>query len=163
LIVRPDGRAAFIDWENGDPNGMPLWDLFYFLRTFGTWISRQKGVRDREASFRKNFISASPLKDLLAQATKEYCASLGLAAGLAEPLFYTCWVQCALREAARLSTNNLHDATYLRLLRLCIQERDRLSSALLVGWNAPIGAAVRHGSVNGKAVIAGMNEVSQRL
>jgi len=130
LLVRPDGRVAFIDWENGDPNGMPLWDLFYFLRTFGTWISRQKGDRDREASFRKNFLTVSPLSDLLAEATEEYCTEVGLAIALVEPLFYTCWVHWALREAARLSTAKLHDGTYVRLLRLCIRERDRLNLIL---------------------------------
>lgn len=127
LLVRPDGQVAFFDWENGEPHGMPLWDLFYFLRTFGTWISRQIGDQDREASFRRNFLTASPLSDLLARATGEYCTEVGLATELAEPLFYICWVHWALREAARLSTADLHDGIYVRLLRLCIRERDRLN------------------------------------
>jgi hypothetical protein len=129
LLVRPDGRVAFLDWENGEPNGMPLWDLFYFLRTFGTWISRQKGNQDREASFRQNFLAASPLRDLLARTTEEYCTEIGLASDLAEPLFYICWVHWALRESARLSPARLQEGIYVRLLRLCIRERNPSDSS----------------------------------
>jgi SAM-dependent methyltransferase len=149
LLVRPGGRVAFIDWENGEPHGMPLWDLFYFLRTFGTWISRQNGNRDREVSFQKNFLTASPLRVLLARATEEYCAEVGLATELAEPLFYICWMHWALREAARLSTAKLHDGVYVRLLRLCVRERDRVSSVFLFGSESSARAAIHRGSVIG--------------
>jgi SAM-dependent methyltransferase len=162
LLVRPDGRVAFIDWENGEPKGMPLWDLFYFLRTFGTWISRQTGIRDREMSFQKNFLTASPLKDLLARATQEYCAEVGLAAELAEPLFYTCWVHWALREATRLPAAMLHDGTYVRLLRLCIRERDRLSFVLSSGSENSAGAALHRSSGNGKGLMTQMEQIRQR-
>jgi hypothetical protein len=142
LLVRPDGRVAFIDWENGEPNGMPLWDLFYFLRAFGTWICRQRGDRDREASFQRNFLAASPLSDLLANAAEEYCAEVGLATDLVEPLFYSCWVHWALREAMRLSAAHLHEGTYVRLLRLCIRERDRLNLVLSLQSRRPARVAV---------------------
>jgi len=163
LLVRPNGRVAFIDWENGEPNGMPLWDLFYFLRAFGTWISRQRGDRDREASFQKNFLATSPLSDLLAEATEEYCTGVGLATALVEPLFYTCWVHWALREATRLSAANLHDGTYVRLLRLCIRERDRLSSVLPFGSESSAGAAIHRGSTNGKGPMTEMEQVRKHL
>jgi len=127
LLVRPDGRVAFLDWESGEPNGMPLWDLFYFLLSFGSWMSRQRGDRDVESSFRKAFLTASPLSALLAGATERYCAEVGLAKDLVEPLFYTCWMHRALKEATRLSAAELHDGDFVRLLRLCIRERDRLS------------------------------------
>jgi aminoglycoside phosphotransferase (APT) family kinase protein len=159
LLVRPDGRVAFIDWENGEPNGMPLWDLFYFLRTFGTWISRQSGSRDREVSFQKNFLTASPLRDLLARATEEYCAEVGLATELAEPLFYLCWVHWALREAARLSAAELHDGTYVRLLRLCIRERDRVSSLFLFGSESSARAAIHCGLGTLKGPMTEMEEI----
>jgi hypothetical protein len=163
LLVRPDDRVAFIDWENGGPNGMPLWDLFYFLRAFGTWISRQKGDRDREASFRKNFLTASPLRDLFARVTEEYRSEVGLAPNLVEPLFYSCWVHWALREAMRLSEANLHDGTFVRLLRLCIRERDQLSSILPFGSESSAGAAIRRGSDNGNRLMTEMEEIHQRL
>jgi aminoglycoside phosphotransferase (APT) family kinase protein len=31
LLIRPDGRLAAVDWELGEPNGLPAHDLFGFL------------------------------------------------------------------------------------------------------------------------------------
>ena len=40
-----------------------------------------------------------------------------------EPLFYTCWMHRALKEATRLPPEHLEEGHYLRLLRLCIERR----------------------------------------
>lgn len=130
LLVRKDGRVVFLDWESGEPEGMPLWDLFYFVRSFGTWIARRKGQRDAQGSFRKNFIARSALSELLAEATKRYCAAVGLDRDLAEPLFYTCWMHRALKESARLQPGKLQGGEFVKLLRLCIRERNRPELAL---------------------------------
>ena len=159
LLVRPDGRVAFLDWESGEPNGMPLWDLFYFLRTFGTWISRQRGDRDGEGSFRKHFLAASPLSEFLTQTIEQYCAAVGLAKELVEPLFYTCWMHRALKEATRLSAEKLHDGICIRLLRLCLRERDRVSSVLPFASESSTGDANHRGSGNGKGPMKVMEEI----
>ena len=130
LLVRKDGRVVFLDWESGEPEGMPLWDLFYFLRSFGTWIARQKGNRDALESYRKNFVAASPLSELTAEATERYCKEVGLERHLVEPLFHTCWMHRALKEATRLKPDKLQNGEFVKLLRLCIQERNRPGLAL---------------------------------
>ena len=33
-VPNEDGRVVFLDWEAAEARGMPLWDLFYFLRSF---------------------------------------------------------------------------------------------------------------------------------
>jgi hypothetical protein len=43
---------------------------------------------------------------------------------LVEPLFYTCWMHRALKEATRLQPDRLESGTYVRLLRLCVARRD---------------------------------------
>ena len=40
IWVTPSERVAFLDWEAAEPQGMPLWDLFYFVRTYGAWAMR---------------------------------------------------------------------------------------------------------------------------
>src|SRR5262249_34408230 len=40
IWVTPSERVAFLDWEAAEPHGMPLWDLFYFVRTYGAWAMR---------------------------------------------------------------------------------------------------------------------------
>lgn len=132
LLVGPAGQVIFLDWEAGESQGMPLWDLFYFVKSFATWMQRRKGVRGVEESFARNFLRPSPASELLSAATGRYCQRIRLETSLVEPLFYTCWMHRALKEATRLSTDLLPQGEYMRLLRLCIQRRDALRATLPV-------------------------------
>ncbi len=51
ILVSADNRIIFIDWEAGEPRGIPLWDLFYFMRTFASWVLRQQGSSDPLKNF----------------------------------------------------------------------------------------------------------------
>ena len=42
LLVTPEGQPAFLDWEAADAEGMPLWDLFHFLRSFDSPSRRRR-------------------------------------------------------------------------------------------------------------------------
>ena len=33
VLVQPNDRVAFLDWEAADAEGMPLWDVFHFARS----------------------------------------------------------------------------------------------------------------------------------
>lgn len=123
IMVGPSGRVAFLDWEAAEPQGLPLWDIFYFLRTYGVWTSRAAGVRDTVKSFSQHFLFPSPFNSLLTETTERYCEQVGLARELVEPLFYTCWMHRALKEATRLSADRLQNGHYVRLLRLCMDQR----------------------------------------
>lgn len=123
VLVTANGRAAFLDWEASEPQGPPLWDLFHFMRSFGTWLARIRGERDNVGIYASSFLAASPLSTLQAETTERYCASVRLDRSLVEPLFYTCWMHRALREAAWRS-GPLERGTYISLLRLCIERRN---------------------------------------
>ena len=60
VLITSDGRPGFLDWEAAEPHGMPLWDLFHFLRSFGFQVSRAAGTRDPLRSFAEQFLE-SPL------------------------------------------------------------------------------------------------------
>ena len=122
ILATREGRAAFLDWEVSEPLGPPLWDLFYFVRSFGTWLGRLGGGRDAAQIYRAAFLADGPMGVLQRESVRRYCAQVGLSPTLAGPLFYTCWMQCAVHEAA-WTTGALADGTYIRLLRLCIHER----------------------------------------
>jgi len=128
MLVAASDRVIVIDWEAGEPEGMPLWDLFYFMRTYGSWMSRVQGNKDPLKNFAQNFLEPSALHELLAKTLARYCAGVGLEAELIAPLFYTCWMHRALKEATRLQKDALSSGTYFKLLRLCIEQRN--SSAL---------------------------------
>jgi hypothetical protein len=124
LVVTQSGRLGFLDWEAAEPNGMPLWDLFYFLRSYGVAVSRAAGTHDPTESFVRHYLEESDLGVILVDAVRLVCERTRLDPGLVEPLFYTCWMHRALKEATRLPPNRLESGTYVRLLRLCAARRD---------------------------------------
>ncbi len=124
ILVSESERVIFLDWEAGEAHGIPLWDLFYFMKTFGSWISRTQGSHDGLANFARHFLMASPLGQLQAEVVRRYCCSVGLEPALVEPLFYTCWMHRALKECTRLPEASLQNGHYFNLLRLCIARRD---------------------------------------
>jgi hypothetical protein len=72
IWVTPSGRVAFLDWEAAEPQGIPLWDLFYFVRTYGAWAIRAGSSGDSMKGFAGQFLSASPFQRLLIETTKRY-------------------------------------------------------------------------------------------
>ena len=124
VIVTHAGQPAFLDWEAADPDGLPLWDLFYFLRSFAFSISKRAGRRDPIRSFTDQVLADSKLNRLLVETTRRFCAETALSPGLVEPLFYLCWMHRALKEATRLPPERLDGGRYVNLLRLAIDRRD---------------------------------------
>jgi hypothetical protein len=63
--VERDHRQAAepvqIDWEAAVPHGMPLWDLFYFVRSAAVGVARRNGTRDLLAGLDRTLIRGRPL------------------------------------------------------------------------------------------------------
>lgn len=124
VLITPDGRPAFLDWEAAEPLGMPLWDIFHFLRSYGVMVSRAAGTRDPLRSFAEQYLDQSDLSLLLVETTRRFCAQTGLAPGLVEPLFYVCWIHRALKEAATRPPHGLEGGRYINVIRMAIARRD---------------------------------------
>lgn len=133
MLVSPEGKLIVIDWEAGEPNGVPLWDMFYFMRSFGNWCVRKEGVRDTLKAFAKNFCEPSEVGALLLETVDEYCNRIGLERRLAGPLLYTCWMHRALKESTRLTGAELERGHYFNLLKLCIAEHKTPALQALLG------------------------------
>ncbi|RIK43636.1 MAG: hypothetical protein DCC55_05190 [Chloroflexi bacterium] len=123
VMVTESGRVAFLDWEAAEVEGLPLWDLFYFLRSYCIGAARTLGIRDPLAGFTYQFLGETPLSHLINTAIRCYCTRIGLSSQLVEPLFYTCWMHRALKEATRLTPDKLESGHYVNLLRLSIAQR----------------------------------------
>jgi Phosphotransferase enzyme family len=124
LMVTADGAPAFLDWEAAEPEGMPLWDLFHFLRSYGLAVSRAAGTHDPMRSFEQQFLADSELGPFVVRATRSACAATGLSPRLVEPLFHLCWMHRAIKEAARFSPERVDEGRYVNLLRLGIERRE---------------------------------------
>ncbi|MEZ4713586.1 MAG: aminoglycoside phosphotransferase family protein [Caldilineaceae bacterium] len=125
MLATPGGRVAILDWEAAETNGMPLWDLFYFLRSYTVGAA---GVHDSIAGFRQQIFADTPLRRLFSATTTRYCQQIGLDLHLAESFFYTCWMHRALKEATRLPVARLGQGHYVNLLTTAIENHDSVQS-----------------------------------
>lgn len=132
ILVTADGRAALLDWEAAEPQGMPLWDLFYFWRSYAVRAARRKGVRHALRGVATKLLGPSAFGPsafgpCLARSIADYCRRVGMSPNLAEPLFHTCWMHRALKEATRLPQSGLQQGHYVSLLRYGLRQQNSLT------------------------------------
>ena len=130
-LALADGRVGFLDWEAAEPVGMPLWDLFYLLRSYAV----STGMRAQETG---SFLEDEALVGFAAEAIARHVAAIGLQRGLVGPLLYTCLLHRTLKEATRLPPDRIGQGPFARLLGQCIDRRDdeRLRRLTLVAPGA---------------------------
>jgi hypothetical protein len=124
LLVTPGAKVAFLDWENATENGIPIWDLLYFLRAYCVTAGQKSGNHGVLPAVEHYMIDRSPLSDFIVDAFQRYCQRVGLDAALVEPLFFMCWVFWAVKQAALVEAVGLQTAHYVQLVKLCIDRRD---------------------------------------
>lgn len=120
LLATPGGQVAFLDWEAAEATGMPLWDLFYVLRSYAVGTSRAGGEHDLLRGLRAHFFTGSPLTPWIAAGIARGVAAAGVPADLVGALFYSCWMHRALKEATRLPAAAVDAGHYANLLRMCL-------------------------------------------
>ncbi len=121
LLATAGDQVAFLDWEAAEPAGVPLWDLFYFFRSFCMASVTVRGRRARMAALVRRLLETGPLHAALVAAVARYRERVGISADMVLPLFITCWMHRALKEATRLPASRLHTGQYVGLLRHCIE------------------------------------------
>ena len=136
LMVGDDGTVRFLDWENAEPAGPPLWDLFYLLRSHAVGAARRAGVRRRLTAVERWMFGASPVSPLVVGAVQRYTDEVGLDRRLIEPLFHLCWMHQALKEATRMAPDRVGGGHYNQLLRLGLERRDAPTLHQLFGARA---------------------------
>jgi hypothetical protein len=122
LLVTSSGDVAFLDWELAERRGPPLWDLLDFVYSFGSWVGRVHGDNDPVSSHATMFLQSSPMLDLLVRVTQQYCTVLQIERSDIPALVYAYWLDRADRQSA-WATGVLEEASYIRILRNCINER----------------------------------------
>ncbi len=124
ILVSPPHTSVFLDWESCELEGMPLWDLFYFLRTYVNWAERLRGRRSALNNFQAHFSKRGRFTPLIVSAVESYCARLSLDRQLIEPLFYTCWMHRCLKGVILLRPEAKWKGAYISLLRSLLQTGD---------------------------------------
>jgi hypothetical protein len=124
LLVTADERVVFLDWENAEPAGMPLWDLFYLLRSHAVGVGRRNGAPRRLAAVERFLFGRSVLSELVVEAATRYVSAIRLDPALVEPLFHLCWMHQALKEATRFTPDRVRGAHFNRLLAAGLRHRN---------------------------------------
>lgn len=130
LLITPTGRVAFLDWEAAETAGMPLWDFFHLIRSYSVHAARMQGVQDSLQAVQQQLLADTPLRQFAVDAIRRYGERIQLPAQLVSPLFYTCWMHRAIKEASRLPAAQIEQGHYVSLLRLCIDQRHVVAPAL---------------------------------
>ncbi len=136
MLVTPSGKVALLDWEAGERQGMPLWDLFYFLRSYVMGAARRQGISQRLEGFRRLFLEESPWSQAMVAFVDRYVTAVGAPAEAVLPLFYTCWMHRSLKEANRLEPARLSQGHYLNLLRLTVEQQRSWTLRRLAGMES---------------------------
>lgn len=124
LLVDEAGHVLVLDWENGDPAGLPVWDVAMFLRSFAVWATAGRGQGSRLAAVRRHLVEGSPMTTGLSVALEGYRRRVGIPAQLVEPLVTLGWVWLAARDAARLQPALAQRGQAVRVARLFLERGD---------------------------------------
>jgi aminoglycoside phosphotransferase (APT) family kinase protein len=117
LLVDAEGRTMFLDWEAGEPDGMPLWDLLYLFRSHAIEAGRRAGVANRVEAAARDLVGDGPLAGVFAEAVAAYCRRVSLPPAAVPALTLGCWVHRALKEAARSAPGRLDEGLSVQLIR----------------------------------------------
>ena len=123
LVAMPGDRAGFLDWENHEERGMPLWDLFYLLRSLAVGSVPRRPLERRLGHVQRALLDTSERTPFIVDAVRRYCAQVGVADDLVEPLFHLGWMFQALKEVTRLAPGRLGEGHFYALLRRGLERR----------------------------------------
>jgi hypothetical protein len=136
LLASREG-VAVLDWENADPEGPPLWDLLYFLRSYASLSGRVTGASDRRWAGAAPFLSSTALTGFVSSSLQRYRREVGLPSEAVEPLFHLCWALHAVKEAARLRPEDRGRGAQLAFLRTMLDHRANPVLTSLLRDSAP--------------------------
>ncbi len=102
VVVEPDGRIKVLDWEAGEPHGLPLWDIFYLLRNAAV----SPGDATPGAAVRHELFENPRWNGLLRRTVLASIQGTGTSPEVVPALFRLCWVHRAVKEAKRLGDLN---------------------------------------------------------
>lgn len=124
LLITPDDTVAFLDWENAELKGLPLWDVFYFLSAYCIKAGQVGANFSSLDAYKHFFLNKSSIQSLVLDAINRYSEAIGLDRGLIVPLYYLFWMCRALKQSTMVNPAQLQYALTWRLLQLSISLRD---------------------------------------
>jgi hypothetical protein len=116
ILVGPDDQIGLVDWENAEPHGLPLWDVFHFVNAYAQWHAERRGARWDAAAIHGALYEPGEFATFLGRSVDRYAAAVGVPRELVVPLLLTFWMALALRESTRTTARRAPRAPYAELL-----------------------------------------------
>ena len=117
VLVGRDGEVTFLDWENADPQGVPLWDLVYLTQTHASAVATRRGVRYTARSFADQLVAPSAWRAVLDERVERCARALSMDPAVVEPITSLLWVHLAVKESTRLRPDGLSRSRYRQYVR----------------------------------------------
>ena len=135
LLLAPDESIVALDWEAYEPDGLPLWDLWYLLRSATLDLDRSRWPRRRLPVLLDAFLGDGPRNTRIVEATTRYRRAIPVEPALVVPLVALCWIHRALKEAARTDPARVRDGHFATFAAAIL---DRLDAPGLVRLQAAV-------------------------
>ncbi len=117
ILMQGELGVGVVDWELGQPAGLPALDLFFFLTYVAFARSNARSPRGYLAAFHEAFFAPS----WATPHVRRYVDGVGVAADALRALFVFCWARSVARLADRLTSGRpeslLSDGESLAWLR----------------------------------------------
>jgi aminoglycoside phosphotransferase (APT) family kinase protein len=126
LMMSPSGAIVVLDWERSTPDGVPTWDLFYFLAHYGFLMHETSDPGPDLAAFRETYFSLGPFGRTVARAVRRYTGALDVSEDWLVTLFLSCWVHHTLSDLAR-GVRRLSDSPFWHMAALTLDRDCRLN------------------------------------
>src|SRR5262249_50465353 len=110
LLSLGKDRIGFLDWENAEPRGMPLWDFYFFWSMFCVEAGSRAGKGSRLEAFEALLLQDTRYAQRFMEIVRDYAAQVGVAESLWEPFFYLCWLHQAVKQATWTALDQLQNA-----------------------------------------------------
>lgn len=95
-ILRDDqGPIGIIDWETGEPMGLPLVDFFYAAVD---GVAATRNYNDRLKAFQACFIPGGTHEPVIRRLATNFKRAIPTAGGILEMAFHSCWLHHAANE-----------------------------------------------------------------
>ena len=108
LLRRPDGRVVAVDWERGEPDGLPLHDLTIALAYIAAAAAGATSAPDQAAAFRAAMTGDDPWA---ARALDRAIDRAGCPTTLRPALVVAAWARTAAWLAVEMSARPNENAT----------------------------------------------------
>jgi len=136
ILLGSDGRLGIVDWEEAEPRGLPLSDLYYAVVDAAAAHGK---YRDRAGAFQACFRREGPILTAVRMAGQRLARALEVSDEVATIAFHACWLRHATNERRKRAAGQ--PTPFLLHLQDVARQRDVIRVQGAAGGGQELNAA----------------------